>query len=216
MMDAMTSNMKDMPDSIVTQAAVQYVQQEYEGQGIDVDQMQIRYILMSGLKMLGLALVIMLAAITVTFLSAKVAAILGRNLRNGVYRKVISFSGEELNHFSTASLITRSTNDIQQVQQVFAMIFRIVLYAPILGIGGVLKVLQTDASMTWILGVAVVAILILVGLLFKIAMPKFTKLQYMIDELNLVSREILTGIPVIRRSAVRNTRRHVLRMPMTD
>lgn len=198
MMDAMTSNMKDMPDSIVTQAAVQYVQQEYEGQGIDVDQMQIRYILMSGLKMLGLALVIMVAAISVTFLSARVAAILGRNLRNGVYRKVISFSGEELNHFSTASLITRSTNDIQQVQQVFAMIFRIVLYAPILGIGGVLKVLQTDASMTWILGVAVTAIIILVGLLFSIAMPKFTKLQYLIDELNLVSREILTGIPVIR------------------
>ena len=198
MMDAMTSNMKDMPDSIVTQAAVQYVQQEYEGQGIDVDQMQILYILMSGLKMLGLALVIMVAAISVTFLSARVAAILGRNLRNGVYRKVISFSGEELNHFSTAYLITRSTNDIQQVQQVFAMIFRIVLYAPILGIGGVLKVLQTDASMTWILGVAVAAIIILVGLLFSIAMPKFTKLQYLIDELNLVSREILTGIPVIR------------------
>ena len=198
MMDAMTSGMKDMPDSIVTQAAVQYVELEYEGQGIDVDQMQIRYILMSGLKMLGLALVIMIAAISVTFLSARVAAILGRNLRNGVYRKVISFSGEELNYFSTASLITRSTNDIQQVQQVFAMIFRIVLYAPILGIGGVLKVLQTDASMTWILGVAVAAIMVLVGLLFKIAMPKFTKLQYLIDELNLVSREILTGIPVIR------------------
>lgn len=198
MMDAMTSGMKDMADSIVTQAAVQYVELEYEGQGIDVDQMQIRYILMSGLKMLGLALVIMIAAISVTFLSARVAAILGRNLRNGVYRKVISFSGEELNHFSTASLITRSTNDIQQVQQVFAMIFRIVLYAPILGIGGVLKVLQTDASMTWILGVAVAAIMVLVGLLFKIAMPKFTKLQYLIDELNLVSREILTGIPVIR------------------
>lgn len=198
MMDAMTLGMKDMPDSIVTQAAVQYVELEYEGQGIDVDQMQIRYILMSGLKMLGLALVIMIAAISVTFLSARVAAILGRNLRNGVYRKVISFSGEELNHFSTASLITRSTNDIQQVQQVFAMIFRIVLYAPILGIGGVLKVLQTDASMTWILGVAVAAIMVLVGLLFKIAMPKFTKLQYLIDELNLVSREILTGIPVIR------------------
>ena len=126
------------------------------------------------------------------------AARLGRNFRNGVYRRVISFSGEELNHFSTASLITRSTNDIQQVQQVFAMIFRIVLYAPILGIGGVLKVLQTDASMTWILGVAVAAIMVLVGLLFKIAMPKFTKLQYLIDELNLVSREILTGIPVIR------------------
>lgn len=198
MMAAMTSGMKDMPDSIVTQAAVQYVELEYKGQGIDVDQMQIHYILMSGLKMLGLALVIMMAAISVTFLSARVAAILGRNLRNGVYRKVISFSGEELNHFSTASLITRSTNDIQQVQQVFAMIFRIVLYAPILGIGGVLKVLQTDASMTWILGVAVAVIMVLVGLLFKIAMPKFTKLQYLIDELNLVSREILTGIPVIR------------------
>lgn len=198
MMAAVASGMKDMPDSIVTQAAVQYVELEYKGQGIDVDQMQIHYILMSGLKMLGLALVIMMAAISVTFLSARVAAILGRNLRNGVYRKVISFSGEELNHFSTASLITRSTNDIQQVQQVFAMIFRIVLYAPILGIGGVLKVLQTDASMTWILGVAVAAIMVLVGLLFKIAMPKFTKLQYLIDELNLVSREILTGIPVIR------------------
>lgn len=120
------------------------------------------------------------------------------NLRNGVYRKVISFSGEELNHFSTASLITRSTNDIQQVQLVFAMIFRIVLYAPILGVGGVLKVLQTDVSMTWILGVAVVAILILVGFLFAVAMPKFKILQYRIDELNLVSREILTGLSVIR------------------
>jgi len=148
--------------------------------------------------MLAMALVIMLAAVSVTFLSSRVAAFLGRNLRNGVYRKVISFSGEELNHFSTASLITRSTNDIQQVQLVFAMIFRIVLYAPILGVGGVLKVLQTDVSMTWILGVAVVAILILVGFLFAVAMPKFKILQYRIDELNLVSREILTGLSVIR------------------
>ena len=119
--------------------------------------------------MLAMALVFMLAAVSVTFLSSRVAAFLGRNLRNGVYRKVISFSGEELNHFSTASLITRSTNDIQQVQLVFAMIFRIVLYATILGVGGVLKVLQTDVSMTWIIGVAVVAILILVGFLFAIS-----------------------------------------------
>ena len=195
---AVTEKMKEMPDSIRTQAAVQYVLQEYEEQGIDVDALQIRYILFAGLKMLGMALMIMLAAVSVTFLSARVAAVLGRNLRNSVYRKVISFSGEELNHFSTASLITRSTNDIQQIQMVFAMIFRMVLYAPILGVGGVLKVLQTDVSMTWILGVAVASILLLVFVLFKVAMPKFKILQYRIDELNLVSREILTGISVIR------------------
>lgn len=198
MKDSLTEKIKEMPESIVTQAAVQFVQTEYEAQGIDVDAMQIQYLITSGLKMLAMALVIMLAAVSVTFLSSRVAAFLGRNLRNGVYRKVISFSGEELNHFSTASLITRSTNDIQQVQLVFAMIFRIVLYAPILGVGGVLKVLQTDVSMTWILGVAVVAILILVGFLFAVAMPKFKILQYRIDELNLVSREILTGLSVIR------------------
>ena len=196
--DSLTEKIKEMPKSIVTQAAVQFVQTEYEAQGIDVDAMQIQYLVTSGLKMLAMALVIMLAAVSVTFLSSRVAAFLGRNLRNGVYRKVISFSGEELNHFSTASLITRSTNDIQQVQLVFAMIFRIILYAPILGVGGVLKVLQTDVSMTWILGVAVVAILILVGFLFAVAMPKFKALQYRIDELNLVSREILTGLSVIR------------------
>lgn len=195
---AVTEKMKEMPESIRTQAAVQYVLQEYEEQGIDVDALQIRYILFAGLKMLGMALVIMLAAVSVTFLSARVAAVLGRNLRNSVYRKVISFSGEELNHFSTASLITRSTNDIQQIQMVFAMIFRMVLCAPILGVGGVLKVLQTDVSMTWILGVAVASILLLVFVLFKVAMPKFKILQYRIDELNLVSREILTGISVIR------------------
>ena len=198
MKDSLTEKIKEMPESIVTQAAVQFVQTEYEAQGIDVDAMQIQYLMTSGLKMLAMALVIMLAAVSVTFLSSRVAAFLGRNLRNGVYRKVISFSGEELNHFSTASLITRSTNDIQQVQLVFTMIFRIVLYAQILGVGGVLKVLQTDVSMTWILGVAVVAILILVGFLFAVAMPKFKILQYRIDELNLVSREILTGLSVIR------------------
>ena len=196
--DSLTEKIKEMPKSIVTQAAVQFVQTEYEAQGIDVDAMQIQYLVTAGLKMLAMALVIMLAAVSVTFLSSRVAAFLGRNLRNGVYRKVISFSGEELNHFSTASLITRSTNDIQQVQLVFAMIFRIILYAPILGVGGVLKVLQTDVSMTWILGVAVVAILILVGFLFAVAMPKFKVLQYRVDELNLVSREILTGLSVIR------------------
>ena len=198
MKEGMTEKFEEMPESIVTQSAVLFVEEEYKAQGKDMDALQTQYILISGLKMLGLALLAMGAAIMVTFLSSQVAATLGKNLRNHVYRKVISFSGEELNHFSTASLITRSTNDVQQVQLLFTLLFRIVLYAPILGIGGVYKVFQTDASMTWILGLAVVVIMLFVALLFKIAMPKFTKLQYLIDELNLVSREILTGVPVIR------------------
>lgn len=198
MTEGMTEKFEEMPESIVTQSAVLFVEEEYKAQGKDMDGLQTQYILISGLKMLGLALLAMGAAIMVTFLSSQVAATLGKNLRNHVYRKVISFSGEELNHFSTASLITRSTNDVQQVQLLFTLLFRIVLYAPILGIGGVYKVFQTDASMTWILGLAVVVIMLFVALLFKIAMPKFTKLQYLIDELNLVSREILTGVPVIR------------------
>ena len=198
MTKGMTEKFEDMPESIITQSSVLFVQSEYEAQGKDLDAMQTQYILSSGLKMLGLALLAMAAAVTVTFLSSQAAATLGKNLRNQVYRKVISFSGGELNHFSTASLITRSTNDVQQVQLLFTLLFRIVLYAPILGLGGVYKVFQTDASMTWILGLAVVLIILFVAFLFKIAMPKFTKLQYLIDELNLVAREILTGVSVIR------------------
>ena len=190
--------MKDMPESIVTQAAVSFVASEYEALGMDVDSIQMKYILFSGLRMLAMALVIMLAAISVTFISSRVAGKLGHDLRNAIYRKVMSFSSREYHKFSTASLITRSTNDVQQVQQVMAMMFRIVLYAPILGIGGVLKVLKTDSSMTWILGVAVGLILVVIFVLLEVAMPKFTKLQTLIDRLNLVSREILTGIPVIR------------------
>ena len=198
MTEEMKKELEEMPDSIVTQSAVLFVEQEYEAQDIDMDKLQMEYILMSGVKMLGLAFLAMAAAIAVTFLSARVAAVLGRNLRNSIYRKVISFSGRELNQFSTASLITRSTNDVQQVQMLFTLLFRIVLYAPILGIGGVYKVFQTDASMTWILALAVVVITLFVVLLFRIAMPKFTRLQFLIDELNLVSREILTGVPVVR------------------
>lgn len=198
MTEEMNEKLKDMPESILTQAAVSFVYEEYEDMGEDVDAIQMKYLLISGGKMLFMALIIMMAAISVTFLSARVAASLGHDLRNSIYRKVMSFSSREYHKFSTASLITRSTNDVQQVQMVMAMMFRIVLYAPILGIGGVLRVLQTDASMTWILGVAVVLILAVIILLFMIAMPKFTKLQTLIDRLNLVSREILTGIPVIR------------------
>ena len=198
MTDEFKKELEEIPDSIVTQSAVLFVEQEYEAQDIDMDKLQMKYILISGVKMLGLAFLAMAAAIAVTFLSARVAAVLGKNLRNSIYRKVISFSGKELNQFSTASLITRSTNDVQQVQMLFTLLFRIVLYAPILGIGGVYKVFQTDASMTWILALAVVVIMLFVALLFRIAMPKFTKLQFLIDELNLVSREILTGVPVVR------------------
>ena len=189
---------KDMPESIVTQAGVAYVKTEYEAIGEDVDAIQMHYIKVAGVRMLGMALVTMLCAICVVFLSARVAAALGHDLRNAVYRKVLTFSSREYHKFSTASLITRCTNDIQQVQQVMAMLFRIVLYAPILGLGGVIRVLNTDASMTWILGVAVVLILAVIFVLFQVAMPKFTVLQTLVDKLNLVTREILTGIPVIR------------------
>ena len=196
--DKFEEKIKDMPESIVTQAGVAYVKTEYEAIGEEVDAMQMHYIKVAGVRMLGMALVTMLCAICVVFLSARVAAALGHDLRNAVYRKVITFSSREYHKFSTASLITRCTNDIQQVQQVMAMLFRIVLYAPILGLGGVIRVLNTDASMTWILGVAVVLILVVIFVLFQVAMPKFTVLQTLVDKLNLVTREILTGIPVIR------------------
>lgn len=196
--DQVDEKLEDMPESIVTQAGVSFVASEYQALGMDVDAMQMQYLLKSGLQMLAMALVIMLAAVSITFISSRVAGKLGHDLRNSIYRKVMNFSSKEYNKFSTASLITRSTNDVQQVQQVMAMMFRIVLYAPILGIGGVIKVLQTDSSMTWILAVAVGLIFMLIIVLFQVAMPKFTKLQTLIDRLNLVSREILTGIPVIR------------------
>ena len=198
MTEELDGKLTDMPESILSQSAVAFVRGEYEAMGEDMDGIQMRYISLSGLRMLLMALVIMLASICVTYLSARVAALMGHDMRNAVYRKVMGFSSNEYHKFSTASLITRCTNDVQQVQMTMAMMFRVVLYAPILGIGGVIRVLQTDASMTWILGVAVVLILLVIVVLFQIAMPKFTKLQTLIDRLNLVTREILTGIPVIR------------------
>ena len=201
-LDAMTEKISEKVDSmqasIITQAGVSYVKSEYEAIGEDVDAIQMHYIKIAGVRMLGMALITMLCAICVVFLSSRVAASLGHDLRNAVYRKVITFSSKEYHKFSTASLITRCTNDIQQVQQVMTMLFRIVLYAPILGIGGVIRVLNTDSSMTWILGLAVGLILVVIIVLFQVAMPKFTVLQTLVDKLNLVTREILTGIPVIR------------------
>lgn len=188
----------DMPESMITQSATSYVKSEYENIGINTEKVQNNYILITGIKMIAITLLSVLAAIMVGFLASRVAASVGKNLRSGVFRKVMSFSNEELDKFSIASLITRSTNDIQQVQMLLVMLLRIVFYAPILGIGGVFKVLKTNTSMSWIIGVALVAILILISILFAVVMPRFKIVQKLVDKLNLVSREILTGIPVIR------------------
>ncbi len=195
----------DLPDSMITQAAVSYVQNEYKEIGIDTDKLQNNYILISGAKMIGVALVSMAATVSVGYLGARVSAKLGRNLRKQVFSKVVSFSNSELDKFSTASLITRSTNDIQQVQMLMVMLLRVVFYAPILALGGVVKVLNTDTSMAWIIGVAVLAILSVVLLLFGLVMPKFKAVQKLVDKVNLVTREILTGMLVIRAF---NTEKH--------
>ena len=188
-----------MGDSIISQAAIVQVKNEYKQIGIDTDKIQNNYIFMAGLQMLGVAFVSMASAIIVMLLSAKVAAELGRTLRDKVFKKVMCFSTKEFREYSTASLITRSTNDIAQIQNLITMLFRVVVYAPIIGIGGVLHVMNSsDNSMAWIIALAVGAIIVIVLALFSIAMPKFKKLQDLIDRLNLVSREILTGIPVIR------------------
>ncbi|MDO4322248.1 MAG: ABC transporter ATP-binding protein, partial [Lachnospiraceae bacterium] len=191
-------NIGDMPETMAEQSAILFVQQEYAELGEDLDQMQIRYLMRTGGSMLLVALLAMAASVSVTFCSARVAARTAHDLRNDVYRKVIGFNSEEFNKFSTASLITRSTNDIQQIQMLLAMGFRLILYSPILGIGGVLKVLKTDVSMSWIIALAVILIMMVIFVLFKVAMPKFTKLQTLIDRLNLVTRELLTGIMVTR------------------
>ena len=191
-------NFEDMPDSIITQSAVSYVKSEYENIGVDTDRDQKDYILLAGAKMLSVSFVSMIASVIVGYLASKVAASVGRDLRGKVFSKVLDFSSAEMNKFSTASLITRSTNDIQQIQMLMVMLLRIVFYAPILGIGGVIKVLGTNTSMAWIIGVAVLAILSVVLVMFGVVMPKFKAIQKLVDKLNLVTREILTGLSVIR------------------
>ena len=187
-----------MPESIITQSAIAYVNNEYKSIGIDLDNLQSKYILKSGGQMLGIAILSMFVTIIVTFLAAKVAATLGKTLRNNVYEKVMSFSNEEMKKFSTASLITRSTNDIQQIQMMMVMILRFIFYAPMMAMMGIFKVINTNVSMTWIIGVAVLCIVFLLGILFTFVMPKFKLVQKLVDKLNLVSREIITGIMPIR------------------
>ena len=199
MLKQFTDYISKMADTVKEQAAVTSVKQIYINIGIDTNKLQNDYILLSGLQMLGIALISMISAVSIMLLSSRVAAKLGETLRDKVFKKVLSYSTAELREFSTASLITRSTNDIQQIQQLLAMLFRVVVYAPIIGIGGFIKVLtSSDSSMAWIIGVAIAAILVIVATLFGVAMPKFKKLQDLIDKLNQVSREILTGLPVIR------------------
>ena len=199
LLEQYTKQVDEMSDSIKEQATVVTIKQMYKDLGVDTDKLQNNYILLSGIQMLGVALISMTSAVLIILFSARVAAKLGQTLRNKVFKKVLSFSNKELSEFSTASLITRSTNDIQQIQQLITMLFRVVVYAPIMGIGGFIKVLtNSDNSMAWIVGVAILAILFIVGTLFFITMPKFKKLQDLTDKLNLVSREILTGLPVIR------------------
>jgi len=198
MLDKIDEQLGTIQDSIVSQTASSYIRGEYAAIGIDVDAIRSAYIRNTGIRMLQLAALGAAAAILVGLLGSRVAAKTGRNLRSNVYRKVIQFSSHEFDEFSTASLITRSTNDIQQIQTVIVMMLRIVLYAPILGIGGVIRVFQIDTSMTWIIGLAVIVIIMIVLVLFLTVMPRFKKMQSQVDRLNLVSREILTGIPVIR------------------
>ena len=199
MLETVNEKLDNMQNSILEQAAIQQVKKEYKAIGIDTDNLQNKYIIIAGLKMLGISFIIMASAISIMCLSARVAAKLAKTLREKTFKKVLKFSNKEFSEYSTASLITRSTNDIQQIQGLIAILFRVLVYAPIIGIGGFLRVLsQSDNSMAWIIGVAILAILFVVATLFIIAMPRFKKLQELIDKLNLVAREILTGLPVIR------------------
>lgn len=198
MKDQMLEQMGDMGDLMFSSVGIAFVKQEYADMGADMEQFQMSYLGGSGLQMLGLALLGMVLSVIVSFLSSRMAARTSRDLRGQIFEKVVSFSNEEMSSFSTSSLITRCTNDVQQVQMVLTMLFRMVAYAPIMGIGGILKVLATKTHMEWIIAVAVIAVLALVAVLMVIAMPKFKKMQKLVDSLNLVSREILTGIPVIR------------------
>ncbi len=188
----------ELTESMLKQQAYVWVQQEHALAGIDEKQYQMSYLLRTGGIMLLYAIVGMVAAIFVGLLSARCGARIGLKLRNQVFHKVVGFSNNEINHFSTASLITRSTNDIQQVQMVSTMFLRMVLFAPIVGIGGIIMVSRTRTGLGWIVVIAVISIICVIGILMSIAHPKFKMMQTLIDRLNLVSREILTGISVIR------------------
>ena len=196
--DAVREQLGDMSDTIITQKALLVVKAEYETLGWDMGDYQNSYMLRTGGKMVLMSVVMMATAILAGMLASYASAGVGMRLRDRVFKKVVSFSNSEIEQFSTASLITRSTNDIQQIQMVEVMLLRMVVYAPIIGIGGIIKVMGTKTGMSWIIAAAVITIIVVVGLLMKVTLPKFKMMQTLVDRLNLVSREILTGVPVIR------------------
>lgn len=190
--------LSSLDENMQEQAAINFVKNEYQEIGIDTDKLQTNYIFVAGAKMLGVAVISMLATVAVGYIASRIGAGMSRSIRSDVFKKVVEFSNVEFEKFSTASLITRSTNDVQQIQMFMVMFIRIVLYAPILGAGGVLKILNTDTSMAWIIGLALAAIITVVSVLFGLAIPKFKIVQKLVDKLNLVTRESLTGMLVIR------------------
>lgn len=198
MLDRARGSMGDMADALIAQQGLAAARAEYEQLGYDLDAMQMDYLVATGAKMLGLAALGMVIAVMVGFLASRTAAKVGRSLRERLFNQVVGFSDAEIQSFSAASLITRGTNDVQLVQMVTVMLLRMVLYAPILAIGGIIMIARTDLSMGWIIIAAVAAIAVIMGVLMKVAMPKFKIMQKLIDRVNLVSRELLTGLPVIR------------------
>lgn len=198
MRDSMQKTIDTMGSSLVKSMGVAYAVACDKAAGVDVEQVQKSYLVTAGLKMVGMALIIGIVTILIGFFASRVGAGIGRDLREKVFRKVVSFSNAEMDKFSTASLITRSTNDIQQIQMVAVLLLRMVAYAPIVGAGGVIKVMETGAGMGWIIVLAIVVIMSYIMILNSIAMPKFKLMQKLVDNINLVSREILTGLSVIR------------------
>lgn len=198
MLTKINGKLKEIPDTIVDQAAISYVKVEYKRIGIDTDKIQTSYIFVTGLKMLGLSLLIMVDGILIVFVGSRMAARLAKTLREKVFNSVIGFSKTEIKELGASSLITRTTNDIQQVQGVIVFLLRVVFYAPIIAVGGLIKAWNTNSSMTYIIGIAVLAISVLVIFLFGMAMPKMKVMQKFVDKLNQVTREILTGLPVVR------------------
>ena len=198
MRDEMQTTLDTMGSSLVKSMGIAYAVECNEAAGLDIEEIQTSYLWNAGLKMVAMALIMGVATVLIGFFGARVGAGIGRDLRGKIFKKVVSFSNAEMDQFSTASLITRSTNDIQQIQMVSAMLIRMIAYAPILGIGGILKVLETGAGMGWIIVLAIIVILGYVIVLMSVAMPKFKLMQKLVDRINLVAREILTGLSVIR------------------
>lgn len=198
MLSELDEQFVNLPETMIDQAAISFVKAEYSSIGVDTDSLQMNYIFITGLKMIGITIISVICAICVGFLASRVAATLGKDLRGMIFKKVMNFSKKEISEFSTASLITRSTNDVQQIQQMTVMMLRMVFFAPFMAIAGIIKALDTNVSMSWIIALGVICVFGIVLILFTVVMPKFKILQNLVDRLNLVTREILTGLGVIR------------------